>query len=290
MLSFCDIVKNIFNSTQPDRLIANNAFRGQASQAVCPSGPSALCCKTTPTNSHRTTHAPVPHTTNSTLHPPTYMPMSSNGGPRIALDESGALRPLCSCGCSCNQLLDKLIQAMDAQGIRKRVFDMVDASSWPSNALTLGSGTFSSDHGSSSESTAINRQPDASPPQAKPSCCSGKSLFRKLTDDISMLETSPFLNSGSRCSGSGLLPSSCCGGADSKKAGPCEADSCGCSCSRPKKGPQKLPSAANDPSHPNVQMDTDGDYSCGCGCQKPLAECTDCVNDFCEKVLLKPPS
>ncbi|KAJ1913305.1 hypothetical protein H4219_005264 [Mycoemilia scoparia] len=311
-------------------------------------------------------------------------------GPRIGLDKvSGQLRPLCSCGCSCNDLLDKLLKAMEAQGVRKRVIDMVEkvdedgneilnfdqaALRTGLNEIDMSSGDAGDDFGWTLDDT-MQVSPSSPLPDtdnqikteiqaqhqkssgtgAVTSCCSGgirdkasqkaalekvSSLFESKKEDTgsaatqaqtsSFVSTSAFLNSGSCCSntidfaankdnsgGPHCEPSSpssqpaasssgggggggggCCGSSsamavasatDTKKSGCCggSGGTCSCSCSTMrKKNQNREPIKINDPEHPNVKVDEDGDYSCGCGCSKPLVECSDCVNDLCEEVLI----
>ncbi|KAJ2004622.1 copper-binding transcription factor [Coemansia sp. RSA 2322] len=75
------------------------------------------------------------------------------------------------------------------------------------------------------------------------------------------------------CSGSTAGMSQCCSG------GAGEGSKCGC-CKKRKQMWQP-----GDPDNPEV--DEDGALACSCGCHKPFEECTDCLEDLCEDVLLK---
>ncbi|ORX87519.1 hypothetical protein K493DRAFT_304804 [Basidiobolus meristosporus CBS 931.73] len=67
-----------------------------------------------------------------------------------------------------------------------------------------------------------------------------------------------------------VASNSCCGGSDKK-------NSSGCSC-------------CFDPENPTFYTDTDGIRTCGCGCNKPALDCSHCLKDLCEEIILKPPS
>ncbi|PVZ99353.1 hypothetical protein BB558_002472 [Smittium angustum] len=73
----------------------------------------------------------------------------------------------------------------------------------------------------------------------------------------------------SKESGSGGCSSS---GGDS---GGCSSGNCGCSSSTKNKTKTTF-------------KDSDGAFHCGCGCKKPLRECTDCLDDFCEEIIFRP--
>ncbi|KAJ1678100.1 hypothetical protein EV182_004774 [Spiromyces aspiralis] len=250
-----------------------------------------------PTQSPTTaTTATVAATTTTFSSPSTTV--TSARGPTLGIDSSGALRPLCSCGCSCNQLLDTLIQAMDAQGVRKRVFDMVNPdvfSFQPSPSLDpnhgLGSPRPPPQYGQptlrATAGPTTGSQASASPS----SYFGGSSERQKMSTTTDTMTTSPqqsaFLNSGPCCGGGGLFPARCRSG-----GGKGECCGGGCSvCSPQNSGHRKDEPARpiNDPQKPNIELDEDGYYMCGCGCRKPLAECGDCINDFCEEVMFNSP-
>ncbi|KAJ2078963.1 copper-binding transcription factor [Coemansia sp. RSA 988] len=86
-----------------------------------------------------------------------------------------------------------------------------------------------------------------------------------------------------------VLPAtSCCGGrtlSSSTSSGEqtaCCASGSGSTCACCRRGGWK----PGDPSKPEV--DVDGALACNCGCHKPFAECTDCIKDECEELLLGP--
>ncbi|KAJ1842009.1 hypothetical protein LPJ57_010138, partial [Coemansia sp. RSA 486] len=70
---------------------------------------------------------------------------------------------------------------------------------------------------------------------------------------------------------------SCCGDGDGGDGGG------GCCCKKRKASKAWRP---GDPDNPEV--DEDGALACSCGCRKPFEECTDCLEDLCEEVLLRP--
>ncbi|KAJ2547866.1 hypothetical protein EV175_005052, partial [Coemansia sp. RSA 1933] len=57
---------------------------------------------------------------------------------------------------------------------------------------------------------------------------------------------------------------------------------CGDKCSCCSANRRWQPRSQQDPA-----VDADGALECGCGCHKPFQECSDCVTDLCEGLLLK---
>ncbi|KAJ2804703.1 hypothetical protein H4R20_002400, partial [Coemansia guatemalensis] len=78
------------------------------------------------------------------------------------------------------------------------------------------------------------------------------------------------------CCGGGPLSSSTSSGERTACCASGSSSTCAC-CRRSEWKP-------GDPSMPDV--DADGALACNCGCHKPLAECTDCMEDECEELLL----
>ncbi|ORX63946.1 hypothetical protein DL89DRAFT_262906 [Linderina pennispora] len=138
---------------------------------------------------------------------------------------------------------------------------------------------------SAPKSSCCSSQPTGNPPAqitqvqavATDSCCSSTSLpvlpqQETIVEQDSCCE--PTLSTDK-------LPrqaaSSCCGG--SKNGG--EKEKCSCCSKKRKRGWQP-----GDPQNPMI--DDDGALACSCGCYKPFEECTNCFEDLCESVLLKP--
>ncbi|KAJ2877734.1 hypothetical protein FB639_003637 [Coemansia asiatica] len=67
---------------------------------------------------------------------------------------------------------------------------------------------------------------------------------------------------------------SCCGSGD---------DEGGCCCKKRASNQLWQPGDSENP-----EVDKDGALACSCGCRKPFEECTDCLEDLCEEVLLRP--
>ncbi|KAJ2719845.1 hypothetical protein GGI07_004964 [Coemansia sp. Benny D115] len=72
-------------------------------------------------------------------------------------------------------------------------------------------------------------------------------------------------------------------GAAGRQTG-CQASS-SCCCSSRKRKRASSAWQLGDPDNPLV--DADGALACSCGCSKPFEECSDCLKDLCEDVLLR---